>query len=194
MTVPAYGGGALQLDFALLDAPGRVLVHYAGNDRPGELGTAADAGGFPWCHAFVEHPARGYDGVLGWVQLVRSHDNVSGGRDFELDPLDFLGDVPHPFCWIGLQPQLFDAPSRSSRADLDWLAHSFLCVPDASGDGRLESRALLGFAWGFRIRAGEIDLVPPYPLDAHDWDGHHDHLALRCPTWSFPPGFHRGDA
>jgi hypothetical protein len=57
---------------------------------------------------------------MGWVQFVRSSDNRSKGREFELDPLVFLGDLPHPFCWLGISPLLFDAPSRSGRDDLDW--------------------------------------------------------------------------
>ena len=116
------------------------------------------------CNATVDYPALGYDAVLGWVQLVRSDDNESHGAAFEVDPLDFLGDVPHPFCWIGQNPHLFDAPSRSPRRDLDWLAHSFLCVPDARSDPGLEFHALLGFSWGFAVRGEEILLVPPTRL------------------------------
>ena len=42
-------------------------------------------------------------------------DLVGRGERFEMDPLAFLGDLPHPFCWLGLNPTLFDAPSRSPR-------------------------------------------------------------------------------
>lgn len=179
---------SLRAQFRLRGVDGAVHVEYARNDAPGAVGSGPAAYGFPWCHADVDYPARGYDAVLGWVQLVRSDDNDSGGRSFELDPLAFLGDVPHPFCWLGLEPQLFDAPSRSSRSDLDWLAHSFLCVPDGPSD-RMEAHALLGFAWGFAVRGGAIELVPPYPLTAADWDAHAEHLAARCPDWAFPAGF-----
>jgi len=143
------------------------------------------------CNAIVEYPAQGYDALLGWIQLVRSDDNTSQGGAFEIDPLDILGDVPHPFCWIGLSPRLFDAPSRSPRRDLDWAAHSFLCVPDGSVDSGLEVHALLGFAWGFSIRNQKIDLVPPMLLEPTDWDRHVDALAERYPTWRFSSGFRK---
>src|SRR5204863_43198 len=79
----------------------------------------------------------GYAAMLGWIQLVRSTDNGSRGREFELDPLEPLGVTPHPFCWFGLTPTLFDAPSRRTTDDLDWLAHSFL----AFTRDRFEARA-----------------------------------------------------
>jgi hypothetical protein len=84
---------------------------------------------------------------------------------------------------------LFDAPSRSPRRDLDWVAHSFLRVPDGSVAAGLEVHALLGFAWGFRIRNGEIHLVPPTLLGSTEWDRHVDVLATRYPSWRFIGGF-----
>ncbi len=144
------------------------------------------------CDATVSYPARGYNALLGWVQLVRSDDNVSHGNDFEIDPLDFLGDVPHPFCWIGLDPHLFDAPSRSPKQDLDWTARSFLCVPDGGADDGLEVHALLGFAWGFSIRGDEIRIDAPTLLTASDWDEHEQSLTSRYPAWRFIPGFRQG--
>ena len=179
----------MDITFALRGIEGHVSVTYARNDRPDLVGSGAESSGFPMCHATVDYPAQGYDAVLGWVQLVRSDDNTSQGRAFEIDPLEFLGDVPHPFCWIGLSPQLFDAPSRSPRRDLDWAAHSFLCVPDGSTDAGLEVHALLGFAWGFHVRNEEIDLAPPTLLGPADWDHHVDVLAPRYPSWRFSSGF-----
>ena len=167
----------MDITFALRGIEGHVYVTYSRNGRPDLVGSSAESSGFPMCHATVDYPAQGYDALLGWVQLVRSDDNTSQGRAFEIDPLDILGDVPHPFCWIGLTPGMFDAPSRSPRHDLDWAAHSFLCVPDGSTDAGLEVHALLGFAWGFRIRNEEIHLVPPTLLGPTEWDHHVDGLA-----------------
>lgn len=73
------------------------------------MGSGAEYSGFPMCHASVDYPAQGYDAVLGWVQLIRSGDNQSQGREFEIDPLEFLGDLPHPFCGVGMSPQLSGA-------------------------------------------------------------------------------------
>jgi len=141
----------MDISFVLRGIEGHVSVTYSRKDQPALVGSDPDASGFPMCHSTVDYPARGFEAVLGWIQLVRSDDNASQGRAFEIDPLGFLGDVPHPFCWIGLSPQLFDAPSRSRRHDLDWTAHTFPCVPDGVSDAGLEVHALLGFAWGFRI-------------------------------------------
>lgn len=187
------GDGLRELDitFALRGIEGLVSVTYSRNDQPDLVGSVAEASGFPMCHATVDYPAQGYDAVLGWVQLVRSDDNTSQGRGFESDPLGFLGDVPHPFCWIGLSPGMFDAPSRAPRRDLDWTAHSFLCVPHGITDGKPEVHALLGFGWGFRIRNEEIHLVPPAPLGATEWDQHVEVLAARFPSWRFIGGFHK---
>jgi hypothetical protein len=180
----------MDIAFSLRGIDGHVAVTYAANDRPELLGTSADAAGFPFCHATVDYPAQGYDAVLGWVQLVRSDDNVSHGREFETDPLDFLGDLPHPFCWFGLRPELFDAPSRSPRTDMDWVAHSFLCVPDVSDDG-MEVQALLGFRWRFRVRDGEITLEVPTLLGPTDWDADVAVLEPSYPAWRFVRGFRR---
>ncbi len=161
----------MDLDFLLRGLAGRITVTYERNDDPLLVGSGPDSAGFPWCHASVDYPARGYDGVLGWIQLVRSDDNVSSGREFEIDPLAFLGDLPHPFCWIGLNPQLFDAPSRAPRLDMQWRAHSFLCVPEGSQDAGMEAHALAGFGWGFDPHDEQIDLVPPYPAGPMEWPG-----------------------
>jgi hypothetical protein len=96
--------------------------------------------------------------------------------------------VPHPFCWIGLSPRLFDAPSRHPKLDLDWAAHSFLCVPDGDRDG-FEVHALLGFAWGFTVRDEEISLVPPTLITPAEWAQDVDVLAPLYPSWRFVPGF-----
>lgn len=181
----------MEIGFALRGIDGVVIVEYARNDDPSSVGAGVDGTGFPFCHATVRYPARGYDAVLGWVQLVRSDDNESHGREFEIDPLDFLGDVPHPFCWIGLEPQLFDAPSRSPRRDMDWLAHSFLCVPDGSDRDGFEVHALLGFSWGFRVRDEVITLVPPSLVGAQEWDDHQALLSERYPAWRFVGGLRR---
>src|SRR5262245_20510557 len=161
----------MEMEFVLRELAGRVLATVERNRRPELVGSGPQARDFPIGKATVDYPDRGYDSVMGWVQLVRSDDNVSGGKRFEMDPLSFLGALPHPFCWLGINPTLFDAPSRSSRRNLDWEAHSFLCVPEGDAGSGMDCHALLGFAWGFTIRAERITLVPPRPLEPSDWDG-----------------------
>jgi hypothetical protein len=62
--------------------------------------------------------------------MVRSTD--SAPDKFEMDPIALYQQIPTPYAWFGVRPELFDAPSRDSRYDMTWEAHSFLCVsPDA---------------------------------------------------------------
>jgi hypothetical protein len=178
----------MDIPFTLRGVDGRVVVDYRRNEHPAEVGCPEETAGYPICTATVERPFHGYDSLMGWVQLVRSDDNESGGAAFEMDPLAFLGELAHPYCWLGLNPTLFDAPSREGRPDMDWMAHSFLCVPDDIGNG-LEARPMVGFSWGFTARGGEITLVPPERLGDADWDQHLPTLRERHPSWHFEPGF-----
>ena len=171
----------LRLEFERAGHPGSVEVEVGPNRNPASLGTREHARGFPYCRATIDHPAPGYTGAIGWVQLVA--DSHRGG-EFEIDPYEPLGPVTHPFCFFGFAPTLFDAPSRSHRDDMKWLANSFLCdlvAPDRVG-------AILGFSWGFSIRAGEIEIKPAAVLGAEDWDRHLSVLHSAFPRWSFGPG------
>jgi hypothetical protein len=182
----------VELTFRHHGVEGRVVVDYRRNVDPGAVGCLPDTRDFPACTALVEYPMRGYESLMGWVQLVRSDDNVSGGKEFEIDPLAFLGDLPHPFCWLGICPTLFDVPSRSPRRPMQWTARSYLCVPDDIGEG-LGVYAMLGFAWGFRIEGAEVVMEPPRPLEASAWDEHLPSLSEGFPDWRFPSGFRQID-
>jgi hypothetical protein len=168
----------LRLEFRHAGQPGSVEVEVGSNHEPDSLGTPDYAYGFPYCRATIDHPAPGYTGALGWVQLVA--DSQRGG-DFRLDPYEPLGAVSHPFCFFGFAPTLFDAPSRSRRDDMDWLAHSFLCdLPAPNQVG-----AILGFSWGFSIRSEEIEIEPAAILGPEDWQRHLPELRSTSPSWSF---------
>jgi hypothetical protein len=52
--------------------------------------------------------------LRAWIQLVCSTDNGSGGQGFEMDPLEILGDVPHPFCFFGIKVWRFADGFRST--------------------------------------------------------------------------------
>ena len=183
----------MRLSFRLLGAQGWIDVAIEPSTDPEALGCPPFAQDFPVCSATVTYEGRGYRAALGWVQLVRSTDNASRGEKFEMDPYSPLGRLPHPFCFFGFAPVLFDAPGRESREDMDWIANSFLCfvapsflVPDAGGP---EARAVAGFAWGFRIRNGEVVLRPPESLGSAAWDNHLPILRSEHPTWAFATGF-----
>jgi hypothetical protein len=174
----------MDLPFQMGGAPGRVAVAVDVNDDPEALGCAPAARGFPYCTATVSHPARGYAAAFGWIQLVCSTDGVSGGDEFELDPYEPLGALPHPFAFFGFLPTLFDAPSRDPVIDMDWLAHSFLCRLTGVGATR-QITALAGFAWGFSARGGRITPTGPEALAREAWDSHRQLLASEYPEWSF---------
>ena len=173
------------LPFSLRGRDGDIEITVDLTTDPAAVGAIPGAAGLPHCQATIDHPGRGYDALLGWVQLVRSTDNDSGGARFEMDPLMFVGEVPHPFAFFGIAPTLFDAPGRRSRADLDWLAHSFLCfIEDIDGDRRV-LQVITGFSWGFQLRDGTTTVAGPRRLTAADWTGHLPLLHAEHPGWRF---------
>lgn len=158
------------------------------NTDPEALGCPTFAHDFPVCTGTVTYPERGYKTALGWVQLVCSTDNASEGAEFEMDPFEPLGPTPHPFCFFGLSPVLFDAPARRSLDDLDWRAETFLCFVPMQAEGR-ETRAILGFSWGFTIREKTISLTSPSRLGPEDWNKHRAFLERKHPGWAFADGY-----
>ena len=175
----------MRLPFELKDLPGRVDVTVAPNDHPKRLGCRASAEGFPVCTCEVTYGGGGYAGMLGWIQLVRSTDNASGGTDFEIDPYEPLGITTHPFCWFGLAPTLFDAPSRTTVETMEWVAHSFLSFISAPR----EASAILGFSWGFTIEDRKISLTEPAALGPSGWDEHLPLLSREHPSWRFASAY-----
>ena len=186
--------GTLHVDFTLRGLGGRIDVSLTHNTDPDLLGYSLLTGGqptafaadFPVCHATVAYPADGYAAVFGWTQLVRSTDGAEG---FEMDPIAIYRDLPTlPSAGTDSNSELFDAPSRESRQDMDWEAHSFLCVsPDAVIT--VHVRAIAGFTWGFTITGGRISLVAPKPIGPEAWDGHLSLLSATYPSWIFDAGY-----
>ncbi|MCL5068842.1 MAG: hypothetical protein M1368_10905 [Thaumarchaeota archaeon] len=76
-------------------------------------------------HRNVEFGGERYEVIFGWAQLVRSTDDSSEGREFEMDPFSYSKMFPR-LTVFGFKPALFDAPSRQNKKPLAWLAHSFL--------------------------------------------------------------------
>lgn len=121
--------------------------------------------------------------------MVRSTDSARGG--FEMDPISIYRDIATPYAWYGLKPDLFDAPSREARYDMDWEAHSFLCLsPDAVMTRHVQ--AITGFSWGFTVVGTGITLVPLGVLGSEVWDGHLDLLRASYAEWVFDAGYPRG--
>jgi len=101
--------------------------------------------------------------------MVRSTD--SAPDRFDMDPIALYQQIPTPYAWFGVRPELFDAPARGSRYDMVWEAHSFLCVsPDAVLTRHVQ--AIAGFSWGFTINHQDITFARPAALGPQAWDNH----------------------
>ena len=142
-----------RVPFSLRGICGSIAVSVTRNTDPDAIGYSLLTGGlstdaargFPVCRAMVTYPAEGYAAMFGWTQMVRSTD--SAPDRFEMDPIALYQQIPTPYAWFGVRPELFDAPSRDSRYNMVWEAHSFLCVsPDAVLTRHVQ--AIAGFSWG----------------------------------------------
>ena len=182
----------LRVPFSLRGLDGAIDVTLTPNTDPAALGYSLlfqgqlldSASDFPVCRASVTYPADGYAAMFGWTQLVC--ENLE--RGFEMDPIAIYSDVPTPYAWFGLKPELFDAPARDTRYDMDWEAHSFLCVsPDAVITPQVQ--AIAGFSWGFKFRGPDTVFTPPAALTADIWDSHLPLLRAAYPRWTFDAGY-----
>src|SRR6266540_3636270 len=178
----------MEINFRHQGIKGRVVVSIEKTLSPAVLGAHDGAIGLANCIATIEYSGRGYLQLLGWVQLVHSTDNAFQGQTFEMDPFDpfrLYERAPSPYCWYGILPTLFDAPSRDERVYLDWVAHSFLAASPLRGNRRIVT-PLLGYSWGFHIADdGNVTLHPIASLTATDWEAHILYLQDCYPEWSF---------
>jgi hypothetical protein len=177
-------------DFTHHALPGRVEVDVVANADPLSLGCDNDNLQFPACTAKVRYAGGGYQAMFGWVQLVRSTDATTA--DFEIDPYFLFPDIDSPYCFYGYKPTLFDAPGRTHRDDIDWIAHSFLAATPTEYGAR-QVMSLQGFSWGFCIRSRVIHLAPAVPLMPIDWTNHVPYLRAAYPSWQFDPVPHSGE-
>ena len=178
----------MEIPFSYQGYEGRVALSVEKTWQPALLGARDGSMDLANCTATLEFAGRGYWQLFGWVQLVRSTDNAFHGEKFEMDPFDpfqLYERAPSPYCWYGLLPTLFDAPSRDDRVYLDWVAHSFLAVSPLRGDRRVVT-PLLGFSWGFHVaEGGNVTLDPVAALTAADWESHLSYLRACYPEWRF---------
>ncbi|MFB7852821.1 hypothetical protein ACFC34_38210 [Streptomyces sp. NPDC056053] len=167
------------------DMQGSLTVTVEHVDDPAAIGKHPSARDFPSCTAVVDYPGRGYRALFGWVQLVRSTDNSSAGAAFDMDPFYLFEDAPSPYAFFGINPTLFDAPSRARRDPLDWTAHSYLAWTPMD-DTERRVLPLVGFSWGFNVDSdGLITLQPVQALSPGDWDAHLPYLGTSYPGWVF---------
>ncbi|MDQ1730952.1 MAG: hypothetical protein QOK10_1111 [Pseudonocardiales bacterium] len=179
-----------RLHFIHHAAQGQVEVDVVANTDPPSLGCNEDNLQFPACTAKVRYGGGGYNAMFGWVQLVRSTDATT--IDFEMDQYLFFPTIDMPYCFYGHKPTLFDAPGRTHRNDMDWIAHSFLAATPTEYGSR-QVTPLQGFSWGFSIRGRAIRLAPVLPLSPHEWVSHLPYLDAEYPNWHFDPVPRWGD-
>ncbi len=193
----AEGGreGSLEatIEFVHQGRSGRIRVACSPSLDPSSIGKPERTRGFPQCTARLEFELGGYAAFFGWIQLVRSTDNLSNGAEFEIDPLGWFPDSRSPYAFFGLLPTLFDAPSRGRRRPLTWLAHSFLATTPIYNvvERVLGLRQVVwaaGFEWGFQITDhAKIELLPIRQTGPADWSRVLPALRREYRTWRFPP-------
>jgi len=175
----------VHLPFSLDGLEGVLSIQIERNDDPASVGSFKGSLGLPVCTARVKPTGRGYRAMCGWIQLIRSTDNSSGGVEFELDPFGPFTDTGSPYAFYGLAPTLFDAPGRDARDDLDWTAHAWLARTE------LDSRVIepvVGFSWGFSIRERKPLPSPVGELARTDWAQHVPLLQRQHPGWVIAAG------
>jgi hypothetical protein len=184
----------LHISFALRGISGLIAISVTANTDPDAIGYSLLTGGqptdaargFPVCRAIVTYPAEGYAATFGWTQMVRSTD--SAPDRFAMDPIALYQQIRTPYAFFGGHPELFDAPSRDSRYDMAWEAHSFLRVaPDAVLTRH--AQAIAGVSWGFTIDRHTITFAQPAALGPETWDNHLDLLKSSYPAWTFDSGY-----
>lgn len=162
-----------------------LSIQIERNDDPASVGSSEGSLGLPMCTARVQSTGRGYRAMCGWIQLIGSTDNSSGGVEFELDPFGPFTDTRSPYAIYGLAPTLFDAPGRDVRDDLDWTAHAWLARIE------LDSQVIepvVGFSWGFSIRERKTLPSPAGELPRTDWAQHVSLLQRQHPGWVIAAG------
>jgi hypothetical protein len=101
-----------------------------------------------------------------------------------MDPIAPCRQIPTPYAWSGVRPELFDAPSRDSRYDMTREAHSFPCIaPDAVLTRHVQ--AIAGFSRGFTINHQDITFTRPAAPGPQARDSHLDLLRTSYPDWIF---------
>ena len=176
----------MEIPFEWRGKAGVITATVEANTDPGGLGCFPGALGLPACTATVDFPHLGYRAMLGWVQLVKAQDSGSGA--FESDPFVLFGDAPSPYLWYGLNPTLFDGPSRSTRDDLVWEARSFLATTPLEEVMDYQPRRvvpLAAFSWGFEIAGGNVRLTELEELPRERWNDHTALLGATYPLWLF---------
>ena len=189
--------------FSLRGRKGSVALEYKPNRDPDSVGygildlawPSSLAEGLPVLEATVSYEAKGYEAVMGWIQLVRIHvaessktlapgsEKAPAGDHMWVDGPPNLRGLGVPFISFGPRPTLFDAPA-ATESRVRFVADSFLT---ASPDALITrtSRPCLGLRWGYSTLADEAELIPVSELDAAAWHEALPALGSQFPNWTF---------
>lgn len=146
---------------------------------------------FPTCNATITTPEdTGYAAMYGWIQFVRETPldpaNINPSiHKWQHDPIPITAGVDTPFIWFGARPELFDAPFRVNRTDMEWTCRSFLTyLPDCVMERLVHP--ILVVEWGFWIRGGEVRIMPLRMVDVGEaWETQRGLLEEMFPNWRF---------
>ncbi|KAG9668266.1 hypothetical protein KCU99_g6474, partial [Aureobasidium melanogenum] len=179
-----------------------VQVTLEPNKHPAKVGSCLifpeqpidDFVDFPVCNAKIKATEdRGYAAIYGWIQMVReaplsSQSTTTQTSDFwEMDPIPMTADLENPFILFGPEAQLFDAPFRSNRTDMDWTCWSFLTYIKDSLMSK-SVRPILVIEWGFQIDAGNVTIKTLRLIDVQEaWEQQREMLEQKFGSWSFEP-------
>ena len=111
------------ISFSLRGIDGRAEISYTVNEDPARWGYGLlgagfdmeDSRGFPVMQARARHPAEGYAGLLGWVQVVDYTVFGQAGPEEKTwvgpDVAPQARDANTPDSTFGIEPVMFDAPA-----------------------------------------------------------------------------------
>jgi hypothetical protein len=183
----------LTVPFGLRGSEGSLAVECGVNGDPRRLGyhllglpyDLEVARGFPVVRASVSFPGEGYAGAMGWIQVLRYGSGGLGDERIEVDLPPQHQDSNTPYCFWGIQPTFFDAPS-TPHEDVTWTAEAFLATsPDALMTRTV--RPICGFRWGYATTRKPPQILPPESLDRGAWEAARPTLRQRFPAWDFLP-------
>ena len=185
---------ALSIPFEIGARKGRVKVFYSANKGVRDSGFTAIGHeftdemvrGFPVMRATVSFNGRGYEAMLGWVQIV-SHVHREVEKDFVIDLAPSMERNDFPYCEVGYKPTMFDAPCNRPRTNMIWRAYTFL-LPFIPRPEKREVRRfypLAGFTWGYVLseRGKTVKLLDPAETRPSDWRRVFPKCLRKFPRW-----------
>ena len=184
---------SLEIPFFLRGSEGSVTVDYGANEDPHRwgydlLGLPYKVGvskGFPVVRASVSFPGEGYAGAMGWIQVLRYGGGQLEGETAEVDQPPQHSEANTPYCYWGIHPTFFDAPS-TIYGGVTWVADAFLAAsPDALMSRTVEP--ICGFRWGYTTSRRPPGILPPETLPTTAWEPARATLRERYPAWNFLP-------